>query len=151
MNVSQHRVASGIVAAVAVWVCWISFTQEPAGAFLFPRVISIFFLIFALVTFGKALMGLSKVGGGLSRKQFRNMAPGLIVAGLYIFWGASALGFYTSSGVVFFMLLSLYDPAPNSEARTWIRRALITVGFLVIMYALFALTLKVYTPRGVFF
>lgn len=151
MNFAQHRVASGIVAAVAAWICWISFTQKPAEAFVFPRVISVFFLIFALVTFGKAMMGLTKVGGGLTRRQMRNMAPGLILGFIYIFWGAKALGFYVSSTLVFFMLLSIYDPAPNSEVRTWIRRTLISLGFLAIMYALFAMTLKVYTPRGVFF
>lgn len=150
MNFAQHRIASGIIAAVSVWVCWISFTQQPAQAFLFPRVISIFFLIFALWTFGKAVLGLTKVGGGLSMQQFRNILPGAAIAAIYVFWAAKGLGFYVSSTIAFFLLLTLYDPSPNSLPKTWIRRGLITLGFLVIMYILFALTLKVFTPRGMF-
>lgn len=150
MNYLQHRISSGIIAVVAIWVCWISFTQRPAEAFLFPRVIAVFFLILALWTFAKAILGRSRVGNGLSRIAAKNMAPGVAVAGIYIFWAAKALGFYTSSTIAFFILLSLYDPAPNSEPKTWIKRAIITVGFIVIMYALFAGVLKVYTPRGMF-
>jgi hypothetical protein len=150
MNFAQHRIASGIIAAVSIWVCWISFTQKPAEAFLFPRVISVFFLIFALWTFGRAVLGLSRVGNGLTRETFKNMVPGLVIGSVYIFWAAKALGFYTSATIVFFLLLPLYDPAPNQEAKTWIKRGLITLGFLAIMYILFAMILKVFTPRGMF-
>jgi len=150
MNYLQHRISSGIIAIVAIWVCWISFTQKPAEAFLFPRVIAVFFLILALWTFAKAVLGRSRVGNGLSRTAAKNMAPGVAVAGIYIFWAAKALGFYCSSTIAFFILLSLYDPAPSSELKTWIKRSLITAGFIAIMYALFAGVLKVYTPRGMF-
>lgn len=150
MNFAQHRIASGVIAAVSVWVFWISFTRQPAEAFLFPRVISVFFLIFAFWTFGKALLGMSKVGSGLSRRQVKNIAPGVAVAAIYIFWAAKGVGFYVSSTIVFFLLLTLYDPSPNSKPKTWIKRGLITLGFLVIMYILFALILKVFTPRGMF-
>lgn len=150
MNYLQHRISSGVIAAVAIWVCWISFTQKPAEAFLFPRVIAVFFLILAVWTFVKALLRRSRVGNGLTRTAAKNMAPGVAIAGIYIFWAAKALGFYTSSTIAFFILLSLYDPAPNSESKTWIKRAIITAGFIAIMYALFAGVLKVYTPRGLF-
>ncbi|MBT5002697.1 MAG: tripartite tricarboxylate transporter TctB family protein, partial [Tateyamaria sp.] len=63
---NQHIIASGIVASVGIWVTYISYTQEPAAAFLFPRMISTVFAVLALWTFGKALMGCSKVGAGLS-------------------------------------------------------------------------------------
>lgn len=150
MNFAQHRIASGVIAAVSAWVFWISFTQQPAEAFLFPRIISVFFLIFSLWTFGKALLGKSKAGTGLTRRQVRNIVPGVVVAAIYIFWAAKGLGFYVGTTVVFFILLTLYDPSPNSEAKTWIKRALITLGFIAIMYVLFALILKVFTPRGMF-
>ncbi len=150
MNYLQHRISSGIISVVAIWVCWISFTQRPAEAFLFPRVIAVFFLLLSLWTFAKAMLGRSKVGNGLSMDAAKNMAPGVAVAAFYIFWAAKALGFYTSSIFAFFILLSLYDPSPNTEIKTWVKRGLITVGFITIMYALFAVVLKVYTPRGMF-
>ncbi len=148
---NQHIIASGVVAAVGIWVTYVSYTQEPAAAFLFPRMISTVFVVLALWTFGKAVMGRSKVGAGLSAQAMKNIAPGLIVALIYIFWAAKGLGFYTASTITFFILLSLYDPAPHAEPRTWIKRIIITTGFLAVMYGLFAVLLNVYTPREIFF
>jgi len=148
---TQHMIASGLVAAVGVTVAYVSYTQEPADAFLFPRLISTVFVVLALWTFGKALLGRSKVGNGLGRKAMLNILPGLIVALVYIFWAAKGLGFYTASTITFFILLSLYDPAPHNKPGTWIKRLIITAGFLAVMYGLFALLLNVFTPREIFF
>jgi hypothetical protein len=147
----QHMVASGTVAAVGAWVTYLSYTQQPAEAFLFPRLISTVFVILALWTFAKACLGWTKVGTGLSGRHFANLAPGLAVALVYIFWAADALGFYTATAIAFFILLSLYDPASHRAPGTWIKRAIITAVFVAVMYGLFALLLKVYTPREIFF
>lgn len=148
---SQHIIASGLVAAVGITVTYLSFTQEPAAAYLFPRIISTVFVVLALWTFGKAVLGRTKVGNGLSADAMGRILPGLVVALIFVFWAAKAVGFYTASTVTFFLLLSLYDPAPHTEFKTWIKRILITAGFLVVMYGLFALLLNVFTPREVFF
>lgn len=147
----QHIVASGFIAAVGAWVAWVSYTQQPAEAFLFPRLISTVFVVLALWTFIKALLGWTKVGHGLSRRELAWLAPGLIVALIYIFWAAKGLGFYTAGTIAFFILLSFYDPAPHNQAKTWVKRVIITSGFLLVMYGLFAKLLKVYTPQEVFF
>ncbi len=94
---------------------------------------------------------LSKVGNGLDLQSMRNILPGLIVALVFVYWAAKGLGFYTASTIVFFILLSLYDPAPHTEAKSWIKRAAITAGFLAVMYGLFAGLLNVFTPREIFF
>ncbi|MFY0312155.1 tripartite tricarboxylate transporter TctB family protein [Leisingera sp. D0M16] len=151
MNRSQHILGSGLVFAVGIWVAWVSYTQQPAEAFLFPRLIASVFVVLAGWTFGKAVLGLSKVGSGVSRTMFLNMVPGLAVMLVYVFWAAKALGFYTATAIAFFILLSLYDPAPHSEGKTWIRRALITAVFVAVMYGLFANLLSVYTPREILF
>lgn len=148
---NQHIIASGLVAAVGVWVAYISYTQEPAAAFLFPRMISSVFVVLALWTFGKAVLGRSKVGRGLSVGDMKNILPGLIVMLIYVFWAAKGLGFYTATTITFFILLSLYDPAPHMQVRTWIKRIIVTAGFLAVMYGLFAALLNVYTPREIFF
>ena len=147
---NQHIIASGLVAAAGIWVTYISYTQEPAAAFLFPRMISSVFAVLALWTFGKALMHRSKVGHGLSAAEMKNILPGLIVALIYIFWAAKTLGFYTATTLAFFILLSLYDPAPHREMRSWIKRIAITAGFMAVMYGLFAALLNVFTPREFF-
>ena len=53
---TQHIVASGLIAAVGIGVAYISYTSEPARAFLFPKIISTAFVVLALWTFGKACL-----------------------------------------------------------------------------------------------
>jgi len=148
---TQHIMASGVVAAIGVWVAYISYTQQPEGAFLFPRIISTVFACLAIWTFGKAILGKTKVGNGLSIEAARNILPGLLVAFVFVFWAAKSLGFYTASTIVFFILLSLYDPAPQNQPKTWIKRGIISIGFLAVMYSLFALLLNVFTPKEILF
>jgi hypothetical protein len=147
----QHMIGSCIVAVVGLWVAYLSYTQEPAAAFLFPRLISTIFVVLALWTFAKACLGWTKVGSGISPRQFTNLAPGLVVALVYIFWAAKGLGFYTATTIAFFILLSLYDPAPHRALSSWFKRILITACFMAVMYGLFAKLLKVYTPREILF
>jgi len=147
----QHMIGSGIVAAVGVWVTYISYTATPSEAFLFPRLIATVFVVLALWTFAKACLGWTKVGNGITATQIKNLAPGLVVALVYIFWAAKGLGFYTATSIAFFILLSLYDPAPHGAVKSWLKRIAITAGFMLVMYGLFAKLLVVYTPREVFF
>ena len=147
----QHIIGSGVVAAVGVTVTYISYTAQPAEAFLFTRLISTVFVVLALWTFAKACLGWTKVGEGLSARQMVNLAPGLAVALIYIFWAAKGLGFYTATTGAFFILLSLYDPAPHGEVKTWIKRAVITAVFSTVMYLLFAQLLNVFTQKEVLF
>ena len=151
MNRSQHIIGSGLVFAVGLWVTWVSYTQQPADAFLFPRLIASVFVVLAGWTFAKAVMGLSKVGTGVSRTMFLNMLPGILVTLVYVFWAAKTLGFYTATTIAFFILLSIYDPAPHSELKSWIRRGIITVLFVAVMYGLFGMLLNVYTPKEILF
>lgn len=147
---AQHILASAIIAEVGLAVAYISYTQEPAEAFVFPRLISTVFAVLAVWTFAKACMGRTKVGQGVSTDEMWNLMPGLFVLLNYVFWAANALGFYTATTIAVFLLLSLYDPAPNSEPKTWIKRVLITAGFMAVMYGLFAVLLNVFTPREIF-
>ncbi|MDB0000108.1 tripartite tricarboxylate transporter TctB family protein [Amylibacter sp.] len=150
MNIFQHKLSSGFVASVAFIVCYISFTRQPSDAYLFPRVISVFFLTLSLWTFIKALLGLSKAGNGLTLNMFRNMLPGMLISSIYLFFAAKFLGFYTATTIAFFLLLTAYDPESYSSVNSWVKRIIITACFIAIMYTLFAKILVVYTPRGMF-
>lgn len=151
MSRTQHIIPSGIIFAIGCWIAWVSYTQQPADAFLFPRLISTAFVALAGWTFVKALLGWSKIGSGITRRMAVNLAPGLLGALVYVFWLAKSLGFYTATALAFFALLSLYDPAPHNEVKSWIKRAIITACFIAVMYAVFGLLLKVYTPREILF
>lgn len=150
MTALQLRLASGIILLVAVWVCWISFSQSPAEAFLFPRLISVAFVALAGWTFLRSLLERRITEGGVTLDLVKSILPGVLVAGLYIFFAAKWLGFYTSSTIAFLVILSLHDPAPHDQVRTWARRLAITAAYLAVMYLLFSVVLKVFTPRGLF-
>ena len=64
---------------------------------------------------------------------------------------AMHFGLLAALAIAFFILLSLYDPAPHTAIKSWIKRIIITACFMAVMYGLFALLLKVYTPREIFF
>jgi len=147
----QHLVPASLVLGLAGFVTWLSFTQEPADAFLFPRLISVFFLSLAVWNFARAALGLAKVGAGISNATLRNILPGLAVMLVYVFFAARGLGFYVASTLAFLVLYTLYDPTPIREMRGWLMRISITLGFMTVIYALFVLLLKVQTPRGLFF
>ncbi len=151
MSPAQHIIPTGIIFATGVWITWISFTQEPADSFLFPRLISVVFVVLAAWTFARSVLRIARVGEGVSKHMLVDIAPGLLVSVVYVFWAAKALGFYTATALAFLTLLSLYDPAPHNEIKTWIRRIVITAGYLLVMYGVFALLLKVFTPKEILF
>jgi len=147
----QHLIPGALILALATIVTWLSFTQQPAESFLFPRVISVVFILLALWNFARAALGLARVGNGISLPVAMNIWPGLLVMVIYVFWAAKGLGFYTASTIAFFVIYSMYDPAPLSSARDWGKRVLVTAVFMAVIYALFFLLLRVQTPRGILF
>ena len=147
----QHIIPGIAIFVLGAVVTWLSFTQEPAESFLFPRVISVVFILLAAWNLARALLGLAKVGRGIGIAEARNILPGLIVMIVYVFWLAKALGFYASSTIVFFTLYSLYDAVPLSSLKDWVKRIVVTAAFMSIIYMLFSLLLEVQTPRGMFF
>ncbi len=147
----QHLIPAIIVLGLAGIVAWFSFTEEPAEAFLFPRIISVFFLGLALWNFARAALGLARVGEGVSRETAMNIVPGLIIALAFVFIAAESLGFYVSATIAFFLIYTIYDPSRLADGRAWIRRIVTTLLFMAVMYGLFSMLLQVQTPRGMFF
>ena len=147
----QHIIASGLITIVGAWVTWISYTQQPAEAFLFPRLISTVFVALALWTFVKSLLRKTKIGNGLTYSSLSNLLPGLIILIVLVFFVAKPVGFYTASSIAVFIIISFYDRSSNYELKTWLKRIAITICYFLILYGLFAILLKVYTPNEIFF
>lgn len=146
----QHLVPATLVLVLSLTVVWLSYTREPADAFLFPRLISSVMLVLAIWNFARALFGLARVGDGLTSGTLMRIAPGIAVMAVLVFLAAKALGFYAASYTAFLCVYSLYDPASHRKPGTWFKRLVITTGFMLVIYALFTLLLKVQTPRGLF-
>lgn len=147
----QHILPGSAIFLLASVVTWLSFTQQPAAAFLFPRVVSVVFITLAMWNLIRAVTGMSKVGRGIPVAALKNLAPGLAVMVLFVFFGAKHLGFYVGSTLAFFAIYSFYDPASWSSLKDWIKRIVVTAAFMAVIYALFGLVLQVHTPEGIFF
>ena len=145
---AQHLVPATLVLGLAALVFWLSVTREPAGAFLFPRLIGGVMLGLALWNFARAALGLARVGDGVASGTLRRVAPGVIVMLALVLFAAKALGFYAASFLAFVALHALHDPAPHGSARVWAKRVGVAAGFMLVVYALFTLLLKVQLPRG---
>ena len=152
MNASrpQHILPGTLVLFLAAGVAWLSYTGQPADAFLFPRLISVVMLALALWNFVRCVLGMAKVGEGVTARQFMALMPGFAVTLIFVFIAAKSLGFYVASFAAFFVLITLYDPAPHTALRSWFKRLFITIVFMAIIYILFTLLLQVQTPRGLF-
>lgn len=147
----QHTIPASLVMLLAVVVTWLSFTQEPAEAYLFPRVVSVFFIVLAVWNLTRAVLGMAKVGRGFNQTELRNIAPGAVVLFLFVFFGAKQLGFYLASTLSFLSIYTLYDPAPITSLKDWAKRIGATVIFMAVIYGLFFKVLQVQTPRGIWF
>lgn len=147
----QHLLPSLAVLALAATVAFISWTQEPADVFVFPRLVSVFFVALALWNAIRAVLGLSKVGTGFTRQETVNILPGALVMLVLVYGAASFFGFYAASSIAFLSIATLYDPAPFTSLRAWLMRIAATGAFMGVIYLLFAVLLRVQTPRGLFF
>lgn len=145
----DNTLSSVTVLLLAVTVAYISYTQEPAEAFLFPRVISTFFVALALINLAFTLFQQNADAITFEVAKMKNILAGLVIIFVLVFFAAKALGFYLSSSVAFFFIYSLYDHHPHDRLFIWGKRVLITVIFMGIIYGLFALLLQVQTPRGI--
>lgn len=144
----QQAIPASVVLALAVWVSFVSFNVRDPEPYLFPRLISLAMLGLSGVAFWRALRGGNRTGAGIDGRTMLNITPGVVLMIIYVFVLAERLGFYASSCVVFLSLYALYDPNPHS-VRVWGRRLVITAGFMVVLYLIFALVLRVQTPRGI--
>lgn len=145
----QNAIPAGLIVLIGLWVAYISYTQLPADAFAFPRLISTVFVVLSVWTFIKSLREDATQNGGFTRSEIAKIAPGMAVSVVYVFWAAQFFGFYTSTTIIFFILFSLYDPADHHLIKSWVKRVIITASFITVMYCLFALILNVYTPREI--
>ncbi|MCP5368643.1 MAG: tripartite tricarboxylate transporter TctB family protein [Hyphomicrobiales bacterium] len=145
---AQQVFPAVLVLALALWITWVSFDVDDPVPYLFPRLVAVIMLALAAVAFVRAVTGGNQTGGGIDLRTLLNVLPGIGLMFLLVFVLADWLGFYTASTAVFLALYAFYDPAPHGAIGTWARRVAVTLGFMAVMYGLFALVLQVQTPRG---
>jgi hypothetical protein len=145
----QTIVAAGIL-ALGCWVAYVSFAVEDPQPYLFPQLIATTMVILALPSLLRAIRGGNRTGSGVSGGQFLLIAPLLAMMLVYIFVLAPKLGYYVGAAIAFFAIYTFYDPNPHVKLKSWLMRIAVTAGFIAVMYMVFALGLRVQTPRGLF-
>jgi hypothetical protein len=98
----------------------------------------------------RAFKGTNRTGAGMSLEELMRIVPAIGLMLVCIFLLLPVLGFYTGSALGFFGLFSLYDPGSHKSPVVWLKRLVITAGFMSLIYVVFALGLQVQTPRGLF-
>ena len=146
----QQIIPPGIVVAFSLWIAFVSFNVDDPQPYLFPRLISIALVGLSVLALIRAFLGKDNVGEGFTGTKLKNVAAGVAVMVLFVFFLAEFLGFYTASALTFLVIVSLYDPASHFEIRTWLKRFGVMIGFTAVMYGLFTLLLKVQIPKGLF-
>ena len=144
----QQTLPAALILGLACWVAYVSFNVDDPQPYLFPRLVSLGLVLLALVALVQAVSGRAVTGHGLSLDIVKAIVPALVVMGGLVFWAVEALGMYAASTAAFFLIVVLYDPSPHTEIRSWLKRIAVTAGFMAVMYGLFAMLLKVQTPRG---
>jgi len=136
--------------ALGLWIAYVSFSVDDPQPYLFPQLISVAMILLSVSALVRAIRGANRTGVGIPLDLLLRIAPGIAVMLAYVLVLAPQLGFYTGSAVGFLTLYSLYDPKPHLSIRTWAMRIAVTVGFMLVIYLVFALALQVQTPRGLF-
>ncbi len=134
------------ILALALFVCWLSFTMPSRGDFIespgiFPGLMGVF-----LFLLGAILVLKSRSGGGRIRpsqiargsiglftsKENRPLILGFLFPGIFIFLGIPLLGFYPGSALFMGMMFFAF-------VRRWPRWSLplIAVGVAVVLYLTF--------------
>ena len=145
---TADRLTGSVALGVSVVLFWLGSAASNPDAFLFPRLISV----------GMGLLGIALIVS--TRRQIEKSSQparpsvpwSTIVPALLAFlayrWAMETLGFYVSAFLAFLFIVSFYAPDPYSP-RAIGKRLAVSALFIGVLYALFALLLRVQTPRGV--
>ena len=144
----QQTLPAALILGLACSVAYVSFDVDDPEPYLFPRLVSLGLVLLALIALAQAAGGRAATGRGLTLDIVRAIVPALVVMGGFVFLAVEALGMYAASTAAFFLIVVLYDPSPHTEILSWLKRIVVTAGFMAVMYGLFAMLLKVQTPRG---
>ena len=143
---------SVVLLVITATVSYASFSGE-GSPYLFPRLLSVILIVTTILDLvanfkkGKQTKQISLV----AVKQF---LPGFILILLYVFL-AEVVGFYLSSLLFLLFIIFAYRKPWQKKADTnRIKQAifdiLFSILFVVFIYLLFNLVLKVQAPRGIF-
>jgi hypothetical protein len=135
------------IGAVALGVALYAMAGE-SEAYLFPRLIALAIGLLGLAVLGSALATAQagSASASASARGWASVLPALAILVAYR-WAMEIVGFYTAAFAVFLTIVWVYAPEPVT-LRLAARRVVVSAVFVGTIYAIFALLLRVQTPRG---
>lgn len=145
---NSEQVTSIYAALVALVFTLLSFYNTDAETYLFPRIIAVALLSLSIILLISNWVAKSETddnAGG--HRYFRDLLPGLVI-GLLFTMALETVGFYTSSFFAFLALLSVYGKRRALDPKALVKKLVISLAFMMVLYLLFWVGLHVRTPTG---
>ena len=119
-----------------------------SDAYLFPRFIALAVGALGLAILGSTFLAARTAPSSASdvTRSWTSVVPVLAILVAYR-WAMELVGFYAAAFAAFVVIVWLYSPEPTT-ARTAAKRVAISAVFVGVIFAVFALLLRVQTPRG---
>ena len=134
-----------LVLAIAIVITASAWLADSPEAYTFPRLITGLFLLFAIANLIRDAFFAAASVHGINTKLIKKIAPGGTIIATYIAV-ADIAGFYLSSCITYATLSFVYEKTHNK--RTLAKNLAVAVTATILLYLVFALILKVQTPRG---
>jgi hypothetical protein len=135
------------VLATAIGLYWLASSAGNPEAYLFPRIIAggmgVLAIAILLATFGRLAATAVPTRVAI---PWRSTIPALAIFVGYR-WALEALGFYSATFAAFLLIVSIYAP-DRASVRAFVTRVAVSAAFTGVLYGLFAVALRVQTPRG---
>lgn len=137
--------------AVAGLFSFLSFYDTDAETYLFPRIIAIALLGFSVILLISNLYAsqasLKHSVDQNKGNHFFKILPGLVIGFIYLTLMEPA-GFYACSFFVFLAFLLLYGKREMTDPKAFVKKVMVSIGFVFVLYLLFWQGLNVRTPTG---
>ena len=130
-----------ITLILSILLTFVSFTGGTSEAYLFPKIITSTMIILSSLSL---LFYFFEKNQKIAKIDMIKLSVYLILIILFILFG-EILGFYFSATLIFLIVCCYYSE--NKATKAIIYNLLVTVFFMLFIYCLFSVLLKVQVPR----
>ena len=130
-----------ITLILSILLAYVSFTGGASEAYLFPKIITSTMIILSSLSL---LFYFFEKNQKIAKIDMIKLSVYLILIILFILFG-EILGFYFSATLIFLTVCYYYSE--NKTTKVFIYNLLVTVFFMLFIYFLFSVLLKVQVPR----
>ena len=135
--------------ALVAFICFVSFAQENAEAYLFPQIVGACLLgLSGLLVVQEFLGNSDPAVKSVNMNSMLKLLPMLVLLAGYVYcieW----LGMYSSSALALFFIAFIYH-SENSIVKRLVSSLTVALLFTGFIYVIFSVLLRVQAPQGLF-